>query len=154
VLFRSLFGLVPALQVSKTNVNEVLKEGSRGSSGGRRARRWADLLIVGEIVMTLVLLSGAGFMMGSFLKLASMDTGFETSRLLTMQLYLPLTQYPEPEPRRELYEELEDRLRGVRSKRVRSPLRHRSAGDGLNRWRSTVAVATPVRCFRAPLRCG
>jgi predicted permease len=149
-----LFGLVPALQVSKTNVNEVLKEGSRGSSGGRRARRWADLLIVGEIVMTLVLLSGAGFMMGSFLKLASMDTGFETSRLLTMQLYLPLTQYPEPEPRRELYEELEDRLRGVRSKRVRSPLRHRSAGDGLNRWRSTVAVATPVRCFRAPLRCG
>ena len=108
-----LFGLVPALQVSKTNVNEVLKEGSRGSSGGRRARRWADLLIVGEIVMTLVLLSGAGFMMGTFLKLASMDTGFETSRLLTMQLYLPLTQYPEPELRRELYEELEDRLRGV-----------------------------------------
>ena len=108
-----LFGLVPALQVSKTDVNEVLKEGSRGSSGGRRARRWADFLIVGEIVMTLVLLSGAGFMMGSFLKLASMDTGFDTSRLLTMQMYLPLTQYPEPEPRAELYEELEDRLRGV-----------------------------------------
>ncbi len=108
-----LFGLAPALQVSKTDVAEVLKEGSRGSSGGRRARRWADVLIIGEIVLTLVLLSGAGFMMGSFLKLASMDTGFETARLLTMQMYLPLTQYPEPGPRRELYEELEDRLRGV-----------------------------------------
>jgi predicted permease len=108
-----LFGLAPALQVSKTDVAEVLKEGSRGSSGGRRARRWADVLIVGEIVLTLVLLSGAGFMMGSFLKLASMDPGFETSRLMTMQMYLPLTQYPEPDPRRELYEELEERLRGV-----------------------------------------
>ncbi len=63
--------------------------------------------------MTLVLLSGAGFMMGSFFRLASMDTGIDTSRLLIMQLYLPLTQYPEPEPRRELYEELEERLRGV-----------------------------------------
>ena len=108
-----LFGLAPALQVSKTDVNEVLKEGSRGSSSGRRTRRWADALIVGEIVLTLVLLSGAAFMMGSFVKLASMDTGFETSRLLTMRMYLPLTQYPEPDPRRELYEDLEERLRGV-----------------------------------------
>ncbi|MCH8811244.1 MAG: ABC transporter permease [Gemmatimonadetes bacterium] len=108
-----LFGLAPALQVSKTNVNEVLKEGSRGSSGGRRARRWADVLIVCEIVMTLVLLSGAGFMMGSFFKLASMDLGIDTSRLLTMELYLPLTQYPEPDPRAELYEELEERLTGL-----------------------------------------
>ncbi len=108
-----LFGLAPALQVSKTDVNEVLKEGSRGSSSGRRARRWADALIVGEIVLTLVLLSGAAFMMGSFVKLASMDLGIETSRLLTMQMYLPLTQYPEPGPRRELFEDLEERLRGV-----------------------------------------
>jgi predicted permease len=108
-----LFGLAPALQVSKTNVNEVLKEGSRGSSGGRGARRWADVLIVGEIVMTLVLLSGAGFMMGSFFKLARMDLGIETSRLLTMQLYLPLAQYPDPGPRADLFEELEERLGGV-----------------------------------------
>ena len=108
-----MFGLAPALQVSKTDVSEVLKEGSRGSSGGRRARRWADVLIVGEIVLTLVLLSGAGFMMGSFFKLASMDLGIETSRLLTMQMYLPLTQYPEPDLRREFYDELEERLRSV-----------------------------------------
>ena len=108
-----LFGLAPALQVSKTNVNEVLKEGSRGSSGGRRARRWADVLIVGEIVLTLVLLSGAGFMMGSFFKLSTADPGIETSRLLIMQMYLPLTQYPEPDPRRELYEDLEERLGAV-----------------------------------------
>ena len=108
-----LFGLAPALQVSKTDVSEVWKEGSRGSSGGRRARRWADVLIVFEIVMTLVLLSGAGFMMGSFFKLASMDMGIETSRLLTMQMYLPLTQYPEPDLQREFYDELEERFRSV-----------------------------------------
>jgi predicted permease len=108
-----LFGLAPALQVSKTDVNDVLKEGSRGSTGGRRARRWADFLIVGELILTLVLLSGAGFMMGSFFKMASMDTGFETSRLLFTQIYIPLTQYPDPDPRKVLYEELEERLRGV-----------------------------------------
>ena len=122
-----LFGLVPALQVSKTDVVEVLKEGSRGSSGGRRARRWADCLIVGELVLTLVLLSGAGFMMASFLQLASMDPGVDMTRLLTAQMYLPLTQFPEPGPRRDLYEELEERLRSVNAIQA-----------------STLATATPL----------
>ncbi len=108
-----LFGLTPALQVAKTDVNEVLKEGSRGSSGGRRARRWADALIVGEIVMTLVLLSGAGFFMGFIFELASRDPGFEISTLLTMSMDLPLEQYPELDLRSELYEELEERLGSV-----------------------------------------
>ena len=108
-----LLGLAPALQVSRTDVSGVLKEGSRGSTSAGRTRCWGDVLVVGELVLTLVLLSGAGFMMGSFLRLAVMDPGIDTSRLLTMQMYLPLTQYPEPGPRAELFEELEDRLGGV-----------------------------------------
>ena len=109
-----VFGLAPALHVSKTDVNEVLKEaGGRTGGGGMRARRWTSALIIVEVVLTLVLLAGAGFMMRSFTALYRMDLGFETSRLLTMNLYLPLTKYPQQEPRTALFRRIEDRLRGV-----------------------------------------
>ena len=66
--------------------------GCRGGTGGFRGRRWTRTLIVGQIALTLVLLAGAGFMMRSFLTLYRMDLGMDTSRLLTMRLYLPLTK--------------------------------------------------------------
>ena len=101
--------------MSKTDINEVMKEGGGGRSGtgGPRARRWTSALIVAEIALTLVLLAGAGFMMRSFLALYRMDLGFETSQLLTMRLTLPLAKYPKAEPRTALFQHLEERLRGV-----------------------------------------
>jgi putative ABC transport system permease protein len=109
-----LFGLAPAMHISKTDVHEVLKEGGgRSGAGGIRARRWTGALIVVEIVLTLVLLAGAGFMMRSFLALYTADLGIETSKLLTMQLRLPLAKYPRPEPIRALYQQMEERLRAV-----------------------------------------
>jgi predicted permease len=108
-----VFGLAPAMYVSKTDVNAVLKEGTRGGTGGTRARRWAAMLIVGEVVLTLVLLSGAGFMMRSFLNLYTMDLGVETEGLVTMELYLPLTKYPRPDQQVSLYDDLLDRMRAV-----------------------------------------
>jgi predicted permease len=108
-----VFGLAPALQVSKTDVNEVLKENGRSGSGGIRARRWAGAFVVSELILTIVLLSGAGFMMRSFMNLYRIEKNIDTSNLLTMQIYLPLTKYPEPDPRRELYQQFEDRLASV-----------------------------------------
>jgi putative ABC transport system permease protein len=109
-----LFGLAPALHVSKTDINEVMKEGGgRSGTGGPRARRWTSALIVAEIALTLVLLAGAGFMMRSFMALYRMDLGFETSQLLTMRLALPLTKYPRAAPRAALFQRLEERLRGI-----------------------------------------
>ena len=108
-----IFGLAPALHVSKTDVNEVLKEGGRGGTGGLRVRRWTRALIVAEIALTIVLLAGAGFMMRSFLTLYRMDLGVDTSQLLTMRLYLPLTKYPELGPRTELFRQFEERLAGI-----------------------------------------
>ncbi len=106
-----LFGLAPALHISKTDVHEVLKEGGgRSGTGGMRARRWTAGLIVLEVVLTLVLLAGAGFMMRSFLTLYSMDLGIDTSHLLTMRLTLPLAKYPRREPRTALFQQLEERL--------------------------------------------
>jgi predicted permease len=108
-----VFGLAPALYVSRTDVNAVLKEGTRGGSGGVRARRWAGMLIMGEVVLTLVLLSGAGFMMRSFMNLYTLDLGIDSDRLVTMEIYLPLTQYPRPDQQIDVYDRLLDRMRTV-----------------------------------------
>jgi putative ABC transport system permease protein len=105
-----IFGIVPALQVSKTNLNEILKESGRGNAGGRRARWMASSMVVAELALTIVLLAGAGLMIRSFMKLYSMDIGVDTSRMLTMRLTLPDKKYPTPEKRRLFYESLLPRL--------------------------------------------
>src|SRR5262245_14801636 len=104
-----IFGLAPALHVSKTDINEVLKEGGRSGSG-LRARRWTSVLIVVELALTLVLLAGAGYMMRSFMTLYQRDVGVETAHLLTMRLQLPNRKYPTPEQRRDFYKRLDERL--------------------------------------------
>jgi putative ABC transport system permease protein len=105
-----LFGLAPALHVSRTNVNETLKEGGRSGSTGIRARRWANGLIVAQLALTLVLLAGAGFMMRSFFEMYNREIGIETSRVLTMQMILPVRKYPTTESRTTFMEKAEERL--------------------------------------------
>ena len=105
-----IFGLAPALHVSKTDVNEVLKEGGRSGTAGVRARRWTGALMVAELTLTVVLLAGAGFMMRNFLTLYRLDLGIDTSKLLTMALALPERKYPAVEQRLAFYERLEERL--------------------------------------------
>jgi len=106
-----IFGLAPALHASKADVNEILKEGGRSGTAGIRARRWTGALMVVELVLTVVLLAGAGFMMRNFLTLYRLDLGIDTSKLLTMALQLPDRKYPALEQRLAFYERLEERLR-------------------------------------------
>ena len=111
-----VFGLAPALHISRTDINEVLKDtGGRSGSGGLRARRWTSALIVGEVALTLVLLAGAGFMVRSFLTLYRMDLGIDTSRLLAMALALPDRKYPTPDARAAFYQRLAERLAAMNS---------------------------------------
>ena len=86
ILTGILFGLAPALQISKTDVQESLKESGRGSSGSRRHNRLRNLLIVGEVALSVVLLAGAGLLFRSFLRLQSVNTGFTSQQVLTVQL--------------------------------------------------------------------
>jgi putative ABC transport system permease protein len=113
VLTGIIFGLAPALQVSRTSVNEVLKEGGRGTSGGRRARWISSIMVVVEIALTIILLVGAGLMARSFLSLYSQDIGIRTDYLMTMRLGLPSTKYKTPESRREFFDRLGPRLEAV-----------------------------------------
>ncbi|MSO34825.1 MAG: hypothetical protein EXQ54_00135 [Acidobacteria bacterium] len=106
-----LFGLAPALHISKTDVNEVLKEGGRLGTAGVRARRWTGALMVGELALTVVLLAGAAFMMRNFVTLYSLDLGIDTSKLLVMRLALPERKYPALEQRLAFYQRIEERLK-------------------------------------------
>ena len=94
-----LFGLAPALHVSRTNTNEVLKEGGRGSTGNRRARWFSGTMIVTELALTVVLLAGASLMIRSFMNLQTLEVGFPTEHLMTMRMQLPEKKYPNPEAR-------------------------------------------------------
>lgn len=110
-----VFGLAPALHLSKTNVNEALKEGARTGTGGLRVRRWASVLVIAEVALTLVLLAGAGYMVRAFLRLYRADAGIDTSQLVTMRLDLPILKYSTPEQRRTFYERLEEQLSAIRT---------------------------------------
>ena len=90
-----LFGLAPALQAGRLDLQDSLKEGARGSSGTRHRLRAA--LVVIEIALSLVLLVGASLFIRSFLKLQDAHAGFETARLMTMRFYMPGDQYESPD---------------------------------------------------------
>ena len=105
-----LFGLMPALQASRTSVTEVLNEGGRGNTGSRRTRWMSSALVVSELALTVMLLAGAGLMIRSFLNLYSFDLGIRTENLMTMRLQLPAARYPTPESRIAFFESLGPKL--------------------------------------------
>jgi len=87
-----LFGLAPALRLSKTDLNESLKEGGR-KSGGVGGRRIFQLLVISEVMLASMLLIVAGLMIRSFLRLQAVNFGFEPRNLLTIQLRVPARKY-------------------------------------------------------------
>jgi putative ABC transport system permease protein len=95
ILTGILFGLAPALSASHINVNAVLKEAGRGSTGGRASHLLRRLLVISEIALALVLLIGAGLLIKGLWLLRSVDPGFRTDNILTMRVELPESRYKE-----------------------------------------------------------
>jgi len=91
-----IFGLAPAVQSSRLDLNEALKEGGRQTSIGA-GHRLRSAMVVTEIALAVVLLIGAGLMMKSLLRLLQTNIGFKTDNLLTMTVILPPTKYTQPE---------------------------------------------------------
>lgn len=90
-----IFGLVPALQASRPDLTETLKEGGRSSSGGARINRVSSLLVVSEVALALVLLVASGLMIKSLLRLQHVNPGFNPDSVITLELALPQSRYPE-----------------------------------------------------------
>ena len=96
-LFSTLvFGLVPALQAARVNVSGALKEGGRGATAGRQARRWTSVFIVAEVALTVVLLAGAALLWRSFYARYRTDLVVDASGLVTARVTLPANWYDTP----------------------------------------------------------
>jgi putative ABC transport system permease protein len=104
-----LFGLAPALQASKLDLNDSLKEGGRTSGVGFRGR-FRHLLVISEVAIALVLLIGAGLMIKSFLRLQNVDPGFRPQKILTMDITLPASKYNDKAKRIGFYQQVLQRL--------------------------------------------
>jgi putative ABC transport system permease protein len=101
-----LFGLAPALQVSRENTQDTLKDGARGAAGNRRVGRLGGVMVVAELALTVILLSGAGLMLRSFMALYAVEPGFPIDGLTRMRMQLPPAKYPSGDARRQFYEQL------------------------------------------------
>jgi predicted permease len=127
-----LFGLAPALAASKPDLNQVLKEGGRGTRGGRRRLR--ETLVVVELALALVLLVGAGLLINSFVKLQAVDPGFNPQNLLAATVSLVgATQYVGPS-REAFYRQLTGQLQALPGVEAVSAINHLPlAGDQWSR---------------------
>jgi predicted permease len=118
VLSGLLFGLLPALAASRTDIQQSLREGGRASTGSRRQLRLRDILVVGETGLACLLLVTAGLMLHSFVNLLRADPGFRPQQVLTASISLPRQQYQDDQQRRQFYAQLMENvtsLPGVRS---------------------------------------
>jgi len=140
-----LFGLFPALQMSRPNLNDTLKDsGQRGSQMGGRNRA-GSVFIVSEVALSFILLAGAGLLIKSFLHLREINPGFNAENVLAMRLSLPPGKYKQGEPRAQVYKQLVDQVKatpGVKSAGVvlSLPL----GGDTFNVGRGWVREGRPL----------
>ena len=107
-----IFGLAPALQSSRLDLNEVLKEGGRQTSAGA-GHRLRSAMVIGEIALAVVLLVGAGLMMKSLLRLLQTNVGFNTENLLTMTVVLPPSKYTDNNARINFNDQLQQRVQSL-----------------------------------------
>ncbi len=105
-----LFGLIPALQVSRPAVNESLQQGAKGSTGGLHTNRLRAFLVVSQVSLSLLLLAGAGLLIKSFFNLRSTNPGFDPVRVMTMSINLPRIRYPEVDQQIRTYDAILDKL--------------------------------------------
>src|SRR5882724_6635824 len=108
-----LFGLAPALQTVRKDLVEPLKDASKGASGGFRRGRLRNTLVVFEVAVSLVLLSGAGLLMRSFVSLQNVDLGFNPDNILVARLPFPRGQYKTAAEKQRFYTRLLQRLHAL-----------------------------------------
>ncbi len=124
VISTLVFALVPALQVTRPDVNAALQEGTRSGSGPE-SHRLRGVLVVAQVALSLLLLAGAGLLIKSFANLSNTDPGFDPTKVMTADFVLPRGKYPNPEQQRQFFERFLPQLAalpGVESVGGASPL--------------------------------
>jgi len=119
------FGLVPSLQLSKPDLNTVLRDEGRGSAGNRHRNNARNILVVSQVALSMVLLVGAGLLIRSFNRLQTATPGFDPQNILSMRISLPPTKYATPPQMIAFYHEAIAQVRtlpGVESVAISSAL--------------------------------
>ncbi|HKY45568.1 MAG TPA: ABC transporter permease [Pyrinomonadaceae bacterium] len=113
VLTGILFGLAPALQISRPDVQESIRESGRGLTGSLRKSRFRQALIIGEVALSVVLLAGAGLLFRSFMQLQSVDTGFVSQQVLTAKITVAGANYTEHSHFVRFYNQVLEKVRAL-----------------------------------------
>jgi putative ABC transport system permease protein len=108
-----LFGLWPAWRLSRVNLQDALREGSRGMSSSRAAARMRSALVVAQCALAILLLAGAGLLLRSLASLRAMETGFRTGGVLTLRVNASRTKFPQGPQLSQFYDQLLVRLRSL-----------------------------------------
>jgi putative ABC transport system permease protein len=118
ILAGVLFGTAPAMQLARLDPNASLRDEGRGISTGHTRAQMKNLLVVGQVALSLLLLVGAGLLLRSFVRLLRADPGFDAQNVLTMNVSLPTVKYAKPEQQIAFFDEILRRvsaLPGVRN---------------------------------------
>jgi putative ABC transport system permease protein len=108
-----VFGLVPAIQISGSDLHAALKESGRTGTAGIARGRVRRVFVVAEVALALILLTGAGLMIKSFLEALSSNPGFSPGNLLTAEVSLPGSKYPSPSRQATFFQQVIDRVQGL-----------------------------------------
>jgi putative ABC transport system permease protein len=125
------FGLLPALRVSRTEMSDALRDGARGSTEGGGRSRLRGILVGSEIALALVLLTGAGLAMRSFVALRAIDPGFDPHGVLAAEVSVKGTVEQAPGRRQAFYETLVDRVRQMPGVESASLINHLPIGGDI-----------------------
>ena len=119
------FGTVPALQLARADPNSALRAEGRGLSAGYKRAQTKNMLVIGQVALSLLLLIGAGLLLRSFVRLLRVDPGFDAANVLTMNISLPTVKYAKAEQQISFFDEAVRRvsaLPGVQSAAVSAAL--------------------------------
>jgi putative ABC transport system permease protein len=108
-----VFGLVPALEATRFDLQGVLKEGGKNIGGSAGSHRVRNLFVVTQVALALVLLVGAGLLMKSFNRLQSVDPGFNPNNLLTVRVSLPAAKYDTDPKRIDFFKQAIERMKVI-----------------------------------------
>jgi putative ABC transport system permease protein len=108
-----IFGLAPALQTARRDIVASLRDAAKGSGGGARGGRLTAVLVVAEVALSLVLLTGAGLLVRSFVKLQSVDLGLDPANVLVIRLPMPRGKYETRPAKQALFRDLLTRIEGL-----------------------------------------
>jgi putative ABC transport system permease protein len=108
-----IFGIVPSLQAARKGLQSSLKEGGRGSSQSGGQGRMRGLLVVSEMAVALVLMTGAGLLIESFARLMHVDPGFTSKNVMTFHVVLPSSRYSQPSQQAEFYRLLLEKVKSI-----------------------------------------